>query len=399
MSDGKTPNPTFGNATRFNLLLAPAERADVIIDFRGFENSNLILYGDAPAPFPGGDIRNDYYPGVPDLTGIGGAPTPGAGRSPDTRTIMQFRVGDSSGSISELDFAGTIAALQNDATGLPYVFRQSQPDLLDPTGKFVRQLTLNEGFDNWGRLIQRLGTTVAQPVLNNQGLTEYGIPLDDPPTEITSVGQTEVWEIFNLTGDVHPIHFHLVNVQILDRQAFNVTTPDFTPAGRLGTARPPDPNEMGWKETVRMNPGEVIRVIQKFDLPKVPFSMTNNLSTRTGILGSEYVWHCHILEHEEHDMMRPLIVQGRYPLAVVPEKIVTRDCKDVFHIVNGVPPYTVTTDDWRLIPIPPKVNQSGGTFMVFPLGGLLFLRDHVVTLKIKDKVGNIVTAKVTVDKP
>ena len=65
----------------------------------------------------------------------------------------------------------------------------------------------------------------------------------------------------------------------------------------------PDLNELGWKETVRMNPGEVTRVIMKFDLPSVPFEVP---SSPMG--GHEYVWHCHILDHEEHDMMRPLIV-------------------------------------------------------------------------------------------
>ena|SRR5690242_1860034 len=70
---------------------------------------------------------------------------------------------------------------------------------------------------------------------------------------------------------------------------------------------PPDPNEQGWKETVRMNPGEVTRVIMKFDLPVLPASMGNPLSPRTG--GHEYVHHCHILEHEEHDMMRALVVR------------------------------------------------------------------------------------------
>jgi spore coat protein A len=68
----------------------------------------------------------------------------------------------------------------------------------------------------------------------------------------------------------------------------------------------PDANEMGWKETVRMNPGEVTRVIMKFDLPTLPAVMGNPTSPRTG--GHEYVHHCHILEHEEHDMMRPLVV-------------------------------------------------------------------------------------------
>jgi spore coat protein A len=70
---------------------------------------------------------------------------------------------------------------------------------------------------------------------------------------------------------------------------------------------PPEANEIGWKETVRMNPGEVTTVIMKFDLPKLPTAaMRNATSPRTG--GHEYVWHCHILEHEEHDMMRPLVV-------------------------------------------------------------------------------------------
>jgi hypothetical protein len=76
-------------------------------------------------------------------------------------------------------------------------------------------------------------------------------------------------------------------------------TPSYT-----GPARSPDGTELGWKETVRMNPSEVTTVIMRFTLPKVPFIVPP--SPRTG--GNEYVWHCHILEHEEHDMMRPLVV-------------------------------------------------------------------------------------------
>ena len=92
---------------------------------------------------------------------------------------------------------------------------------------------------------------------------------------------------------------------MLSRQPFDVRNY----AG--GVAQPtsgrpiaPDANELGWKETVRMNPGEVTRVLMKFDLPAMPFTVP--VSPRTG--GHEYVWHCHILEHEEHDMMRPLVV-------------------------------------------------------------------------------------------
>jgi len=125
----------------------------------------------------------------------------------------------------------------------------------------------------------------------------------DATTETVRHGSTEVWRIFNLTGDTHPMHFHLVNVQVISRQPFDSANYDGAP-NFTGPARLPDRNEFGWKETVRMNPGECTTLIMKFDLPKVPYAVPN--SPRTG--GAEYVWHCHILEHEEHDMMRPLVV-------------------------------------------------------------------------------------------
>ena len=167
----------------------------------------------------------------------------------------------------------------------------------------VRNLTLNEDFDELGRLVQRLGTA-DQNGVNSQGLPTWGRNYVDPTTETPRAGQIEVWNVFNLTGDTHPIHFHLVNVQVLSRRPFDPEAWDGRPTW-LGPARGPDANELGWKETVRMNPGECTTVIMKFDLPTVPFPVP--LSPRTG--GHEYVWHCHILEHEEHDMMRPLVVR------------------------------------------------------------------------------------------
>ena len=113
-----------------------------------------------------------------------------------------------------------------------------------------------------------------------------------------------MWEIYNTTGDVHPMHFHLVNVQVINRQPFAVKSFNGVPANFTGPATPPDQNEVGWKETVKMFPGTVTRIIMQFNLPSVPFAVPP--SPRTG--GNEYVWHCHILEHEEHDMMRPLVV-------------------------------------------------------------------------------------------
>jgi spore coat protein A len=163
----------------------------------------------------------------------------------------------------------------------------------------VRDLTLNEQFDNYGRLIQLLGNNRPNGT-NNQGLTTFGREYMDAATERPKAGAVEVWRIFNLTGDTHPIHFHLVNVQVLGRQPFDPVSYDGKPTF-TGPMRPPDANELGWKETVRMNPMEMTVVIMRFDTPKAA------VSARTG--GYNYVWHCHILEHEEHDMMRPMIVR------------------------------------------------------------------------------------------
>jgi len=289
-------DPTNGNVTSYNLVLAPAERADLIIDFRGFEGTKLILYNDAPAPFPGGDIRNDYYTGRPDLSCIGGAPANTPGQGPDTRILMQFQVG-TTGAISELSFAQTVAALQS---ALPGVFAATQPKTNISPDSGTKVKTLNEDFDSYGRLRQRLGAPGANNYL-------------DTPTEIAQKGEIQRWMIFNLTGDTHPMHFHLVNVVVRKREAWKFDPATGIPVQPLqaipGTARSADSNEQGWKETVRMNPGEVVTVDMKFNLPKgTQPPASPRLLSNYGISGAEYVWHCHILEHEEHDMMRPLVV-------------------------------------------------------------------------------------------
>jgi spore coat protein A, manganese oxidase len=305
---GQTANPD----GPFNLLLAPAERADVVIDFNGVPaRTTFILYGDAPAPFPGGDSRNDYFTGDVDQTAIGGAPSTAAGFGPNTRTILKITVtsgqGDSTSTPTWL--AGLNAQLKTNflsgnQPGLLY--NDADPSVPGPVpfrGKVDRMLTLTEDFDDYGRLIQTIGTFESKS-LDNAGVPTWGLPYISSATETPSAGATEVWQIFNLTGDTHPIHFHLVNVQVVQRQAFKGV-----PGKIKFTAKPtpPDANEIGWKETVRMNPGEATTIIARFDLPKLPASMGDPISPRTG--GHEYVWHCHILEHEEHDMMRPLVVR------------------------------------------------------------------------------------------
>jgi spore coat protein A len=110
-----------------------------------------------------------------------------------------------------------------------------------------------------------------------------------PVTEKPVLDTTEIWELVNLTEDTHPIHLHLVRFQILDRRPFDVFHyQDKSELRYIGPPRPPQPDEAGWKDTVRCSSGEVTRIIVKFE----------------GYIG-RYVWHCHILEHEDNEMMRP----------------------------------------------------------------------------------------------
>jgi len=289
--DTNPASPTFGNVNRYNLLLAPAERADLIIDFARAAGKSLILYNDAPAPFPGGDQRNDYFTGDLNMQPIGGALPTQPGQSPNTRTLLRFAVGPAAAASVETPPRSLVFSLT-------WLLARAADPVTQVRGVRVRELTLNEDMDDFGRLIQRLGTNTKP-----SGSASFGRGYPDPATETPRAGDVEIWRIFNLTGDTHPIHFHLVNVQVLGRRPFDANDYDGTPQF-TGPMRGPDPNEIGYKETVRVNPNEMIMVIMKFKLPNVPFSVPT--SPRTG--GYEYVWHCHILEHEEHDMMRPLVV-------------------------------------------------------------------------------------------
>ncbi len=114
-----------------------------------------------------------------------------------------------------------------------------------------------------------------------------------PVTETPQLDTTEIWNLVNVTDDAHPIHLHLVRFQILDRRAFDVF--QYPTAGTVryvGPAEPPDPSEAGWKDTVRAAPGMITRIIIRFE----------------GYAG-RYVWHCHILEHGDNEMMRPYEVR------------------------------------------------------------------------------------------
>lgn len=303
------------------LVTGPAERWDVVVDFSSFAGKSLVLYNDAPGPFPGGGADAD-------------GPTTLA---PDGTTIV----------INQMMLRFDVAATTTAKADPPLLITNGFPLAADtnsgidpalsgnwarlttaprpaPARATLRKLTLNELFDEHGRLIQMLGANklvnlmpgfTADPGTPGADIGKtLALMYHEPATETPAVGDVEVWEIANLSADVHPIHVHLANAQVLARvpftgYAFNAAGVG-TPTG-LGVERGPDPTELGWKETIRMNPGEITRIVMKFSLPRVPFTVPK--SPRTG--GNEFVWHCHILEHEEHDMMRPLIVRGSNPRA------------------------------------------------------------------------------------
>ena len=179
----------------------------------------------------------------------------------DTLPVMQFRVAKS----------GT-----RDSGALPQNLRPV-PKLAESTATKTRPLSLVEVDDVKQRPVTML--------LNN---AHWSMPVTENPV----LDSTEIWELANTTDDSHPIHLHLVRFQILDRRSFDVAA--YWTTGQMkytGPAVPPAPGEAGWKDTVRADPGMVTRIITKFE----------------GYAG-RYVWHCHILEHEDNEMMRPFDV-------------------------------------------------------------------------------------------
>ncbi len=374
------------NVSDHALFMGPAERADVVIDFSQVpDGSKLILYNDSPAPVPGFDPRLDYYTGNPDMTSTGGAPTTIAGYGPNIRTIMQFQV--SGPQAPQFDLAALKAAL-------PAAFAASQPPIIVPQAAYgpvygttfpnaysriqstsltftplgsiipltiqMQSKAIQELFElDYGRMNSTLG--VELPLTNF--LTQTTIPLGyiDPATEtiddsVTPMAPaagdgTQIWKVTHNGVDTHAMHFHLFDVQLVNRVGWD------------GAIRPPDANELGWKDTVRMNPLEDAIVALRPTAPELPFGVPDsirllnptmpigdttgftNVDPATGKpitvtnqvtnFGWEYVWHCHLLGHEEMDMMRPVIFNVARQLPAAP----------VLNAVEGVAGVDLTWTD------------------------------------------------------
>jgi FtsP/CotA-like multicopper oxidase with cupredoxin domain len=353
------------------LLLGSAERADVIIDFSKFAGSTLILYNDAPAPVPAGDPRLDYFTGGPDYTATGGAPPTVAGYGPNIRTVMQFVVTGSGGTAPVDDVDSAFLSTLSAANGMPAIFALTQDPIIVPQQAYklaypsitytadvpgvnlsrisdtaltfkpvgsTTDITFNmapkavqELFElEYGRMNSTLGVEV--PFTNAANQTTIPYNYIDPVTEFldssatiaapTLGDGTQIWKITHNGVDTHAVHFHLFNVQVVNRVGWD------------GSIRRPDANELGWKETVRMNPLEDIIVAMRPTTPKLPFGLPDSyrlldvtsapgttgqftnidangnplvVTNAVANFGWEYVWHCHLLGHEENDMMRPMV--------------------------------------------------------------------------------------------
>jgi spore coat protein A, manganese oxidase len=227
------------------LIFSPGERFDIVIDFSQHKGANLALINDAPAPYArGGEI-------VPS-------------------DVMLFKV--------------TKPLSGVDSSSVPETLAPFSP--LDPA-LAVRERTLAL-------------TEMDRP---SDGYTMIGLldqkHWDDPITEDPKAGSTEIWSFANTTGDVHPMHLHLVQFQVLNRQPFD--TKAYLQTGKLAFTNipmPPESNERpAWKDTIKTYSGYVTRVIARFDLPAGTLAKPGD--------EFRYVWHCHVLEHEDNEMMRP----------------------------------------------------------------------------------------------
>jgi spore coat protein A, manganese oxidase len=230
------------------MIIGPGERKDIVIDFSNpaLWGQTIIMRNNAKTPFPKGSAVNPLTTG----------------------RIMAFRV------TKPLD-------VNYPLTMLPATLRP--PIMPLQTALPARKLILFEGEDEYGRLKPMLGTF-------ENGAFNY----TDPITENPLLNSTEIWEIYNETEDAHPIHLHMVTMQLISRQKFmaSIDEENGKPSNvkLVGVPNMPGPDEQGWKDTWVMYPGEVTRVIAKFDIEGL------------------YVWHCHILSHEDHEMMRPYYV-------------------------------------------------------------------------------------------
>jgi FtsP/CotA-like multicopper oxidase with cupredoxin domain len=381
---------SFGLVNQHSLFLGSAERADVVVDFSAYAGKTLILYNDSPAPVPAGAAPYDFYTGNGNQMDGGGAPNTQPGYGPNTRTIMQIRVGttvttptpDVTLANLQAVFAKTAAKrgvfeVSQDTIIIPQAEYNSAYNAAFPTSAAAQYFQIGDTAKTFKPIDpatgQLLANTVTVPLEMKAMHDEMGgvydmmfgrmsgmlglslqnspnhvlIPYNyaSPPTDVVAGSLeatpvavfpdgTQIWRIFHNGVDTHTIHTHLFHTQLINRvdQSGQVT----------GGTLPVDPIELGWKDTFRINPLEVTYLAMRPTVPtqaQVPFEVPDSIRLIDPTLpegatlsppppagwfdpvgnqipeilnhfvnfGWEYVWHCHILSHEEMDMMHSLV--------------------------------------------------------------------------------------------
>ncbi len=362
MGRGTAAERVVVDITTRTLWLSPGQRADVVVDFSQVPaGSKLILYNDAPAPSPVADSRLDYYTGGADLRVIGGGAPTVAGYGPNTRTVLQFQVDGPAAP------AFDVARLR---TALPAAYAAAQDPVLVPTAEYTAvygdaaaaapyseetsgtltftpldrgyRLTLpvqgkmvSELFDPaYGRKTATLG--VDAPLSASGARTGVPYSAIDPATEFAAVSLmadvpklgdgTQIWRITHDGLLEHSISFTGVQVQVIAR------------GRRDGESIPPDPRDLGWKDTVRLDPLEWCLLALRPVVPELPFALPASerlfdvtrpegaeggfteldpvtaapavVVNGSGDYSWEYAWSIHLPGGEESHMVRPLVLTG-----------------------------------------------------------------------------------------
>ncbi|MDP9277359.1 MAG: multicopper oxidase domain-containing protein, partial [Actinomycetota bacterium] len=280
------------------LVLAPAERADLLVDFSDLQpGSELTFLNTASAPFAGTPFPADRAGEAADLDGL--LPYP---------DVMRFRVVPGPSMRRQAppqlasDFTPPSAADLADAVHRAVALVEQELDEA-PNMLTMRELAAVAGDDSTEPLI----TVVDEADGGDRTIARFrtlACHFEDTVTFFPILDQYEVWQFINLTGDTHPMHIHLHPFQVLARHPITVAVPeggitDSATAASVRLGRSPDDelehvldaNELGLKDTVRVNPKEIVEVAVRFE-------------TYSG----RYMYHCHILEHEDRDMMRPIVI-------------------------------------------------------------------------------------------
>jgi FtsP/CotA-like multicopper oxidase with cupredoxin domain len=261
---GAPVNITAVNRNR--LLMGLAERADTIVDFTNVSVGNYVLANIGPdEPFGGGEPPDDFDVADPDTTG----------------QVLQFRV---------------VPAVGSDDSTPPQFLRLPAITPL-PAAGVTRRLALLEQMSEFfedAPAQALLGTVEDNPSVAPGGWVPK--TWEDDVSENPAPGSTEVWELYNATADAHPMHIHEVVFEVVNRQQILVDDENSTVRVVPGSAPlPPDPWETGFKDTVIAYPGQVTRVKARFQTQ------------------GQFVWHCHIVEHEDNEMMRPYRIGPEQP--------------------------------------------------------------------------------------